>query len=71
MRKAFCLIAVVAVLAAVVACAAPARVPAPEVVEKEVMVERILAEDEMAGLRAPAAPPGPTPVGIWRPSKSA
>ncbi len=38
MRKVLCLIAVVAVLAAVVACAAPA----PEVIEREVVVEREL-----------------------------
>jgi len=47
MKKVFCLIAVVAVLAAVVACAAPT----PEVVEKEVMVER-----GMAALPALVAP---------------
>jgi hypothetical protein len=54
MKKVFCLIAVVAVLAAVVACAAPT----PEVIEKEVMVERpvvetVLAERGMAALPAP------------------
>jgi chemotaxis protein histidine kinase CheA len=48
------LIAIVAVLAVVTACA-PARAPAPEVVEKEVMVERIAAEDEMAAARASGA----------------
>lgn len=45
MRKVFCLIAVVAVLAAVVACAAPT----PQIVEKEVVVEREVAY-------APSAP---------------
>ncbi len=59
MRKVFCLIAVAAVLAAVVACA-PARAPAPEVIEKEVVVERIVAEDEMAGMRASGAPQADT-----------
>jgi hypothetical protein len=53
MRKAFCLIAIVAVLVALVGCAAPS----PEVVEKEVMVEkRVVAEGEMAGMRAPGVP---------------
>jgi len=47
MRKVFYLVAIVAVLASVAACA-PAR--APEVIEKEVMVERIVAEDEMAAM---------------------
>jgi chemotaxis protein histidine kinase CheA len=56
MRKAFCFIAVVAVLAAVVACAAPA----PQVISKEVPVERIVAEDEMAGMRASGAPQADT-----------
>lgn len=51
MKKVFCLIAVVAVLAAVVACAAPT----PEVVEKEVMVER-----GMAALPALVAPQADT-----------
>jgi hypothetical protein len=58
MRKLFCLIAIVAVLATVVACAAPAR--APQVVSKEVPVERIVAEDEMAGMRASGAPQADT-----------
>ena len=57
MRKAFCLIAVAAVLAAVVGCA-PAR--APQVISKEVAVERIVAEDEMAGMRASGAPQADT-----------
>ena len=42
MKKVFCLIAVAAVLAAVVGCA-PARAPAPEVIEKEVVVEKEVA----------------------------
>ena len=46
MRKLFCLIAVVAVLAAVVGCAAPR----PEVVEKEVVVEREVAAMPALGI---------------------
>jgi hypothetical protein len=54
MKKVFCLIAVAAVLAAVVGCAAPT----PEVVEKEVMVERpvvetVVVEREVAAVPAP------------------
>ena len=49
MRKVFCLIAVVVVLAAVAACA-PAHAPAPEIIEKEVVVEREVAA------YAPSAP---------------
>ncbi len=59
MRKVFCFVAVVAVLTAAVACSA-ARAPASESVAKEVMVERIVTEDEMAGLRAPVAPQADT-----------
>jgi len=53
MRKVFCLIAVAAVLAAVVACA-PARAPAPEVIEKEVVVERPVFESAVVEKAVPA-----------------
>ena len=52
MRKVFCLIAVAAALAAIVGCAAPS----PQVTSKEVAFEKIVAEDEMAGMRAPGVP---------------
>jgi hypothetical protein len=52
MKKVFCLIAVTAALAAVVGCAAPA----PQEMSKEVPVEMMVAEDEMAGLRTSGAP---------------
>ena len=56
MRKVFCLIAVVAALAAVVACAS-AR--APEVIEKEMVVEKrvvetVVVEREVASMPTPA-----------------
>jgi hypothetical protein len=56
MRKAFCLIVVAAMLAAIVGCAAPT----PEVIEKEVVVERpvvetVMVEREVAAY-APSAP---------------
>lgn len=50
MRKVFCLIAVVAVLAAVVGCAAPT----PEVIEKEVVVERPVFESAVVEKAVPA-----------------
>jgi hypothetical protein len=56
MRKILCSLAIATVLATVVGCAAPS----PQVVSKEVMVERIVAEDEMSGMSAPAAPQADT-----------
>jgi len=60
MKKVFCLIAVVAVLAA----CAPARAPAPEVIEKEVVVEREVAAyaPSLPGIPREAADLGLEPV---------
>lgn len=61
MKKVFCLIAVVAVLAAVVACAAPT----PEVVEKEVMVERPVVETVVVERGMAAVPSAPLVDEDW------
>jgi len=61
MKKVFCLIAVVAVLAAVVACAAPT----PEVVEKEVMVERPVVETVVVERGMAAVPSAPLADTDW------
>jgi len=59
MKKVFCLIAIVAVLAAVVACAAPT----PQIVEKEGVVEREVAYAPSAsGIPGEAAHLGLEPV---------
>jgi hypothetical protein len=50
MRKTFCLIAIAAVLATVVGCAAPT----PEVIEKEVVVERPVFESAVVEKAVPA-----------------
>ncbi len=55
MKKVFCLIAVVAVLAAVVGCAAPR----PVVIEKEVMVERPVVETVVVEKAVEAYMPSP------------
>jgi hypothetical protein len=59
MRKAFCLIAVVAVLAAITGCAA-ARAPAPEIVVKEVPVEKEVVVERAAMSSAPGVPQADT-----------
>jgi len=64
MRKVFCLIAVTAVLAAVVGCAAPR----PEVIEKEVVVERPVVETVVVEREVAAY--APSPPGIPREAAS-
>jgi hypothetical protein len=59
MRKVFCLIAAVAMLAAVAGCAA-ARAPAPEVVVKEVPVEKEVVVERAAMASAPGVPQADT-----------
>ncbi|MFQ5811579.1 MAG: DUF4349 domain-containing protein [Anaerolineae bacterium] len=64
MRKVFCLIAVAAVLAAIVACAAPR----PQVIKKEVPVEVekevVVEKRQVAGMPAPGAPLASADLGM-------